>query len=361
MRISEALNPKLPRLALTRERKSASRQKKLNEKTGELARRSVEAVPPTELYEKLICAAFRFSERIRLAATPALDLDELCESIERAMETIHSVPDRILELTVRTTPGDYLPSHMVNVTLISLAVAQELKWEEERMRLVGVAAFFHDAALAKLPHLYTKEDALTAEEKKIIQNLPKESVELLKDLLQAMDSSSRKTVENILLQTHERISGKGTPAGLKGTQILPEAQLLGLVDTYEAISHPRPYHPAKYPHQALKALIELSGDSFDGVWLKALCGTLSLFPPGSYVQLNTAEIAKVVSINKKNPTAPIVQVILSPEGEEVAGEKMIDLAQAQGVSILRAVDETALKTKNPKVALRLKAQKWWLR
>lgn len=360
MRISEALNPKLPPPAQSRSRKSISEEKNPIQKTGELTIRNAKVVPPAELYGKLIHTASHFTERLRLAISPALDLDELCESVERAMETMHSVPDRILELTLRSTPGDYLPGHIVNVTLVSLAVAQELKWEKERMRLLGVGAFLHDAALAKLPHLYTKEGALTAEEKKILQNLPKESVELLKDLLEAMDSSSRKTIENILLQTHERISGKGTPSGLKGTQILPEAQLLGLADTYEAISHPRPYRPAKHPHEALRALIELSGDAFDGVLMKALWGTLSLFPPGSYVKLSTAEIAKVVSLNKKNPTAPVVQVILSLEGEEVTGEKIMDLAQTQEVSIERAVDEALLKTKDPAVALRLKAQKWWL-
>ncbi|MBM3266493.1 MAG: HD domain-containing protein [Candidatus Sericytochromatia bacterium] len=62
---------------------------------------------------------------------------------------------------------------------------------------------------------------------------------------------------------HERYDGSGYPDGLVGDQIPLPAQILGLADTFEALTHRRPYREALDPQDALAELQRLAGIHFD--------------------------------------------------------------------------------------------------
>ena len=145
------------------------------------------------------------------------------------------------------------------------------------------------------------------------------------------------------------------------SQISKEAQLVRLCDIYEAITHPRPYRDRELPNRALRDMGTLSGEAFDGELIKALWGALTLFPPGTYMELNTGEIAQVIGLNKKSPTQPVVKVIISADGKTVKENKTIDLSRQNEFKIKKAIDECHLKTGDIKLALKIKAQKWWLK
>lgn len=48
----------------------------------------------------------------------------------------------------------------------------------------------------------------------------------------------------MVLQHHERLDGSGYPRGLKGAEILIEAQIIAVADVVEAMALPRPYRDA---------------------------------------------------------------------------------------------------------------------
>ena len=71
---------------------------------------------------------------------------------------------------------------------------------------------------------------------------------------------------------HEHWDGTGYPQGLKGRQIPIEARIFAVVDTYEALSSPRPYRKA-WPRRKTVAYIRANaGKLFDpevaGVFLR---------------------------------------------------------------------------------------------
>jgi HD-GYP domain-containing protein (c-di-GMP phosphodiesterase class II) len=287
------------------------------------------------------------------------DLEEICEAIDRVIGAAEQEACAILELAARSTPDDYLPGHIANVTVLCIALSRELKCPKETQRALGVGALLHDAGIAfqRLP--CPDSEIFSPEEKGIMRKLPDECIRILKDFLESLAPPSRAVVENVILQSQERISGEGYPNNLKGSQISQEAQVVGLCDTYEALSHPRPYRQRKLPHDTLRYLIELAGETFDAILIKKLWETLGLFPPGSFVKLNTNEIAKIVGTNKTFPTRPVVRLIASASGEKIAGEKLIDLSQAPGIAIERAVDECSLNLADRRLVLELRTQKWW--
>jgi HD-GYP domain-containing protein (c-di-GMP phosphodiesterase class II) len=58
---------------------------------------------------------------------------------------------------------------------------------------------------------------------------------------------------------HERLDGSGYPRGLRGRQVPFGAQILGVVDTWAALTRPRPHRPALSEHDALAVLRQQSG------------------------------------------------------------------------------------------------------
>jgi HD-GYP domain-containing protein (c-di-GMP phosphodiesterase class II) len=53
---------------------------------------------------------------------------------------------------------------------------------------------------------------------------------------------------------HERLDGSGYPQGLRGRQVPFGAQILGVVDTWAALTRPRPHRPAMSERDALAVL-----------------------------------------------------------------------------------------------------------
>ncbi|PYO36251.1 MAG: two-component system response regulator, partial [Gemmatimonadetes bacterium] len=58
-------------------------------------------------------------------------------------------------------------------------------------------------------------------------------------------------IRPIIRWHHERYDGTGYPDGLRGDAIPVAAQIVGIVDVYDALTTTRPYHPALAPAEAL--------------------------------------------------------------------------------------------------------------
>ena len=67
---------------------------------------------------------------------------------------------------------------------------------------------------------------------------------------------SLRHVRPIVIGHHERLDGSGYPAGLKGDEVPVLAQIVGIVDVYDALTSRRPYRGALSPEEAGKHLRE---------------------------------------------------------------------------------------------------------
>ena len=75
------------------------------------------------------------------------------------------------------------------------------------------------------------------------------------------DLRSLALVRPIVRSHHVRLNGSGYPDGLRGDAIPLSAQIVSIVDTFDAITTPRPYRPARSIDQARE---ELLGDARAG-------------------------------------------------------------------------------------------------
>jgi HD-GYP domain-containing protein (c-di-GMP phosphodiesterase class II) len=102
-----------------------------------------------------------------------------------------------------------------------------------------------------------KPGILTPEERKIMEQHPIYSYELLKSIDYLQPALSIPHLH------HEKWDGTGYPHGLKGEVIPLSARLFALVDVFDALTSDRPYRKAWSVEKTMEYIKEQSGKHFD--------------------------------------------------------------------------------------------------
>jgi putative nucleotidyltransferase with HDIG domain len=143
----------------------------------------------------------------------------------------------------------YTHGHCERVATYALAVAEELKLDEVYRTTVRIGAYLHDLGKVKVPHeILNKAGPLTPHESEIIKSHPVWGLELLAGIDLPWD------IKPIIRSHHERYDGSGYPDGLKGDAIPLAAQVICVVDVYDALTTTRSYRPAMKRDEALATM-----------------------------------------------------------------------------------------------------------
>jgi HD-GYP domain-containing protein (c-di-GMP phosphodiesterase class II) len=255
---------------------------------------------------------------IRRAAVGGVPYAAQAEALgDRLIELAANSDQLILQSTDRERSFS-VSSHSVNVAVLAIRVAQVRGRSRQFQQRVGLASLFHEIGVVKLPEkLVFKEAPLTEAELKTLRKRPLFSARVLQEEFGV--------VSEIVGQVFERENGQGYPLGLRAEQIRQEAKLIGVVDFFEACIHPRPY---REPMTGYQALYELSRDGeFDQAVVRALARTVSLFPFNEILLLSSGEVVRVVGINPKNLSRPVVQVELRKDGTEEREDCRLDISE----------------------------------
>ena len=259
-----------------------------------------------------------------------LDFKSVAERIKAACDIIRE--DRRFLLRVQknnlANPNDnYLASHAVKSTIISIIIGFYLKLPVHRLIELGVAALLHEIGMIKLPpQIYLSRRALQPQERKAILSHPILSYNLLKSFDFPL------TVTLGALEHHERENGSGYPRKLTGDRISLYAKIIAVACSYEALSAQRPHKEAKDGYTGMLELLKNEGKQYDDTIVRALVFSLSIYPIGLYVLLSSGRKGQVVDVSPENPRFPIVQVFgeLTPDGKN----KVLETSQ-DGISIVR--------------------------
>jgi hypothetical protein len=142
----------------------------------------------------------------------------------------------------------------------------------------------------------------------------------------------------IIAQHHERLDGTGFPQGLKGTEISSFAQIVRVVDEYGYLINGE--DPAKrlVPAQALAYLYANRKGHYSEEVVASLIRVLSVYPPGTFVELSDGSVGVVVSINTQDRMRPWVALLESGRGKEQPD--IINLAETRELTINRSLQLT---------------------
>ncbi len=161
----------------------------------------------------------------------------------------------------------YTSGHSVRVSALARQIAEELGLNRIAVDRVANAALLHD--IGKIEEVYTdilrKPDALSVEERAIIESHVTRGEQLLRDL-----SSVPEEVVRIVRHHHEREDGTGYPDGLLGDEIPIGSKIIVACDAVDAMLSDRPYRRALPLSVVVEQLQEHAGRQFDHRVVRAL-------------------------------------------------------------------------------------------
>jgi putative two-component system response regulator len=150
--------------------------------------------------------------------------------------------------------------HIQRIGLYGAVLAKKIGWSQEMIDYMRVAGPMHDVGKIGIPdEILRKPGKLTPEEFEIIKQHPQIGAKILEDsnipLLQM--------AHDIALYHHEKWDGSGYPYGLKNDAIPVSAQIIALVDVYDALSNDRVYRAALPEEKVLSIMLEGKGRHFN--------------------------------------------------------------------------------------------------
>jgi hypothetical protein len=171
---------------------------------------------------------------------------------------------RLLDQTIRAFARTidmrdrYTGSHSGRVAKYARMLAERMKLGAERTRRVYQMALLHDVGKIGIDDtILRKPSALTPEEYAVIKTHSAKGGEILGNITEMPELSHGARWH------HERYDGRGYPDGLKGNAIPLEARIIGVADSYDAMTSNRSYR-AYLPQAAVRAEIERNaGTQFD--------------------------------------------------------------------------------------------------
>ena len=237
----------------------------------------------------------------------------------------------VFDVSYRNTT-DHIVLNVVNVAVLSMELGAAMGYAQNSLVKLGCAAFMHDIGIRDYKDIVEESRELEFAEKNQVHQHPYEGSAILRSLKDSFVNA----IADIIEQEHERHDGSGYPKGLQGDNISEYAQIIGFIDVYEALTHPRPYRKSYSPLSAIKVIIE-KGAAFNPVLIKTFLDTIGLYPRGVYVELNTKEVAMVLKQNYRMPSCPVVQVVYNSKGERTEHRRTIDLSKGTRIFIVRSI------------------------
>lgn len=245
--------------------------------------------------------------------------------------------DQLVVEALSGPPGPTLITNLINVSILGTKVGIGLGYYGEELDRLALGGLVHDIGLFAVPaSLIAKAGRLTTDERMLIEQHPNLGAQVIHRL-----GPEYHWLTQVVLQAHERVDGCGYPNRLKGRQIGEMAQILGVVDVFDALVSDRPYRRRLLPHEAVKELLVVERTAFPREILKALIEQLSVYPLGTTVRLTTGEVATVERVNSRYPLRPVVHI----GGASVADQATpphIDLSLTPLVSIVETLDPPAV-------------------
>jgi putative nucleotidyltransferase with HDIG domain len=145
----------------------------------------------------------------------------------------------------------YTHGHCERVASYALEVARALGFDETGLTTIRLGAYLHDLGKVKVPHeILNKTGSLTREEFEVIQMHPVWGIELLENVEFPWD------IKPIIRWHHEKYDGSGYPDRLRGDEIPVSAQVICIVDVYDALTTTRSYRKALDKSEALRRMRE---------------------------------------------------------------------------------------------------------
>ncbi len=255
--------------------------------------------------ERKVANAARVMRSINsdIFSRPQACMESASQLMDDFVETLLDGSGTILFALNDKAAGEEIYVHSVNVSVLAILLAKELKLSPLEVKLVGMGSLFHDIGKLDIPGKVTmKIDPLTAAEKSLLQEHVNFGLKIARNA--KLDARALAIVN----QHHEHVDGTGYPNRLTQDKISPLAQLVAIINLYDNLCNPvNPAH-ALTPHEALSTMFKQYKGKLNSTMLQVFIRFMGVYPPGSIVSLSNGAIGMVLSVSSRSPLKPTLLI-----------------------------------------------------
>ena len=260
-----------------------------------------------------------------LQAGRNLDLAKLREGVEAMVDSILRNPAAFSWVKELKRRNDYGYHHALGCAIWAASFGRHLGLEKEEVQKLALGGLLCDIGMTKVPmDMLSRQGKLEESEADLVRRHVTHGLEIL----QGTDGISEKIVE-IVATHHERHDGSGYPKGLKGEMIPIYGRIMGLVDSYNAMTCARPHAQSRSPHNAVAELYKLRDTLFQAELVEQFIQTCGIYPTGTLVELSTGEVGVVVGVHSLKRLRPNVMLLLDRDKAPLRSFRTIDLGEQE--------------------------------
>jgi putative nucleotidyltransferase with HDIG domain len=265
-----------------------------------------------------------------LYARPEQARDDALALVKVIADSMLTDADVAVNLMKDKIGGEETYLHSLNVTMLCMMLAKEMKAPPEAIRVLGMGALMHDIGKSEVPNrIQKKTSALTRHEVAALRQHVAFGVKLGQHLGLSQE------VLTIVAQHHECVDGSGYPGALAGNAVSMLARILAVVNVFDNLCNPPNPFMAQTPHEALSTMYGQQRAKFELLPLNTFIRCMGVYPPGTLVALSNEEVGIVVSVNSARPMKPTVLVHDAdiPRDQAI----LVELEREPDVAIVRAL------------------------
>lgn len=274
-----------------------------------------------------------------VASGQDLSAEHVEQAVRPLVASVLRSADAIFWIDGLRDHDSYTYRHAIGCSALAAAFGRHMGFAEETIISLAAGALLMDLGKSKVPEEMLQQPAPLAEGQiDVMRRHVQHGVELVE-----RSGITDPDVLDIVSGHHERYDGSGYPNGVFGGGLSIVVRMMGIVDAYHAMISPRPYRAAVPRHKALREIYAARDELFQTEMVEQFQVCLGVYPTGSLVELDTGEIAVVMSQNQVRRLRPRVVVISTPDKQPAEDFRVIDLLDldgaAQEINIVRSLAE----------------------
>lgn len=254
-----------------------------------------------------------------------LDLQKLQDGVDAMIGSITRNPAAFVWLKEIKRKDNYTYQHALGCSIWAASFGRHLGMEKEELRELALGGLLFDVGKTRLSNdIMVRQSALDTYQLRQMRSHVEHGVNILKDA-----PGVPSAVIDMVATHHERYNGTGYPNGLSGNEIPIGGRILGLIDSYDALTNLRPYAEALSPHQAVTELYNCRGTLYQPELVEQFILTCGIYPTGSLVELSDGRVGVVTAVHSLKRLRPSIMLLLDGNKQPLPQFATIDMGEVR--------------------------------
>ncbi|MEX2273222.1 MAG: HD domain-containing phosphohydrolase [Vicinamibacterales bacterium] len=240
----------------------------------------------------------------------------------------------LMALTALKRYDNYTFTHMVNVSVLSMAQARSLNIEGAMLREFGLAALMHDIGKVHTPlEVLNKPDRLTKEEFTIMQRHVVDGAHILR-----RTPGMPALAPIVAFEHHLKKDFSGYPENVGSRSLNVCTMVVTIADVFDALRSNRVYREGLPSERIRSIMLQQESPAYDRTLLRRFVNLVGLYPVGTLVRLDSQAVGVVTKEHPADPFRPQVKVLLDKLGNAVEQQTLVNTWERDALAVVEAVD-----------------------